>query len=351
MLLPDGPIAVVCEWIEDYVVLYHGRPPELVSVRHRESSQGPWTLADLIRDGGLSHLLSRWNRYGRRTKARLCTNAGLKPGDSDAAGLRKACADGDTDRLRAFAEKMAPKLGADCEAVVAFLACLRIDDDRPKRRDIAAVQAVWLRTPLRELGLDPTRDVDYYERIVEMIVAASSDQPLAPDVLLAHLNRPDALSSRMLQDIQLLNRLVDREMLLSSLRDPLAPGHARSTPPTRMRRKLEAGGFGPTAVHRAQRLRAAWYAFSRAVQDGTSADIEQVRDYVLEQAEASETRTQGHEQYGLKMAEDLRARFESTGDAAARRLGVGPRLLMGCALELTDECQIWWSPEGEVDLS
>jgi len=159
MLKPDGSVLIVCEWHEDYLVFFRDQPAELVSVKHRESSQGPWKLTDLLGPGGLSHLLSRWLRFDRRPRLRLCTNAGLRPGEVEAAGLSKACADGDREALNRFAARLAGPLGISKEVAAAFLTVLRIDDDRPKRKDIAAIQAVWLRTVLRDLGLDVTQDL------------------------------------------------------------------------------------------------------------------------------------------------------------------------------------------------
>jgi hypothetical protein len=51
---PSPLLAVVCETHEDFLV-FHEWGPELVSVKQREPTQGPWTLSQLC-ERPLSHL-------------------------------------------------------------------------------------------------------------------------------------------------------------------------------------------------------------------------------------------------------------------------------------------------------
>ncbi len=63
MLVLDRVASVVCEEHEDFVVIYADGAVELVSVKHRENSKGPWTFA----------------RSARKVVSGICTAAGLRP--------------------------------------------------------------------------------------------------------------------------------------------------------------------------------------------------------------------------------------------------------------------------------
>ncbi|MFG2794664.1 dsDNA nuclease domain-containing protein [Streptomyces sp. NPDC048419] len=60
MLTQDTIDFVVCEGHEDFVVAWADGSVELVSVKHREESQGTWPLVKLCKSGGLTHLFDRW---------------------------------------------------------------------------------------------------------------------------------------------------------------------------------------------------------------------------------------------------------------------------------------------------
>ncbi|MGW2684598.1 dsDNA nuclease domain-containing protein [Streptomyces sp. NPDC001414] len=93
MLTQDAIDFVVCEWHEDFVVAWTDGSVELVSVKHREGTQGPWTLAELCKSGGLTHLFDRWCacECAANVRLRLATNAALKPGKGNAGVLARMC--------------------------------------------------------------------------------------------------------------------------------------------------------------------------------------------------------------------------------------------------------------------
>jgi len=53
------------------------------------------------------------------------------------------------------------------------------------------------------------------------VLRASRDDAVPAAALLAHLNRPDALSQAARNDLRLTGRVITREDLLTALRDPL----------------------------------------------------------------------------------------------------------------------------------
>ncbi|TWJ21019.1 hypothetical protein [Micromonospora endolithica] len=91
---PDGPIAVVCEHHEDFMVLFANGQVDLASVKHRSRNRGTWSIADLCDDGGLTHLFDRWIAVaasGRPIRALHLTNAGLTKGPGQSAELAGVC--------------------------------------------------------------------------------------------------------------------------------------------------------------------------------------------------------------------------------------------------------------------
>ena len=117
-------LAVVCETHEDFLVL-HAWGPELVSVKHRELTQGPWTLLQLCAEP-LSHLLDRWLATGKRARCRLLTNQGLKPGRKQAEHLAAACSAHQSEELETWATRLAGPLHADEATVAQFLGMLAL---------------------------------------------------------------------------------------------------------------------------------------------------------------------------------------------------------------------------------
>lgn len=106
MLVEDNIDVVLCEWHEDIVVFYRDGTAELISIKHREPTQGPWGLRELVIDGGVRHLFLRWTSTGRRARCLVVTNGALKPGADQAHGFAQACHQQDPGRLRVFAESI-----------------------------------------------------------------------------------------------------------------------------------------------------------------------------------------------------------------------------------------------------
>ena len=71
--------AVVCEWHTDALLLRPRGRLAMVSVKHRESTRGPWTLYTLCDpdQGGLGTLFTRWRESSRPSECRFVSNAGL----------------------------------------------------------------------------------------------------------------------------------------------------------------------------------------------------------------------------------------------------------------------------------
>src|SRR4051794_33475496 len=60
--LQDEVEKVICEWHTDYIVCFRDGRVELVSVKHLEPGQLPWTIRELCDDGGMRTLFERWDQ-------------------------------------------------------------------------------------------------------------------------------------------------------------------------------------------------------------------------------------------------------------------------------------------------
>ena len=360
-MLAGEPVAYVfCELHEDYIVGFSdARSPVLVSVKHLEPDQPRWTLSALCNRGGVAHLYNRWRQTGQKADCLLQTNAGLRCGQEEAGGLRNACAEGDPDTLRTWATTLQPHLGEDCDRILAFLRVLRIEDRLPGREHLRSENLVQhLPRCLGPLGLQDSVAFRVYDAIVAEIEKASRNEigdgnrPLTTD-----LNR---LSSKGQLDSLLASKKITRYRLKTALN---ALGHGAPVqlqmvaPAEGMNRgalqaKLERGGVGPTGIRNAQNLRLNWISHREQWKPDLPSShdpFDNVSSLVLNCAHKAENaaRVPGS-RYATTMLNKLEDMLDSTqfhlpGDPSADQ-----RLLLGCAYQLTDECQIFWSDEFEI---
>lgn len=358
MLAGEEVAAVVCEKHEDHLAFFDGGEVELVSVKHREASQGPWRLPALINEGGVGHLYDRWAATRERAKAVLMTNAGLAPGPAQAAALAEACSSGDGDRIEAFVPAVGEKLLGSDDQVRRFLRGLRVEAGLPSREHITAQNVATLLTPaLDRLGLGPGDAPSIYERLVHLIEEAQRARAGALDSMLQYVADPGRLNAGVRQSRALAAKTLDRRTVTAALvaapaalprLTPLVePPRAR----TSLQRKLEAGGVGATTVESAKRLRASWSQFEssrRAIIPGGDPEFEDLRARVLRLVSRSETRTAGAESYGQAMQRDLDETLTVTALARPSAFALDSDLLMGLVYELTDECSVWFSDRSAV---
>jgi hypothetical protein len=350
--------AVVCEWLEDFIVVYQDKSTLLGSVKHRETSQGPFSVSELLTDGGLKHLFDRWKGSGKRSRCILCTNAGLK---SDAKSMQQACAEGDAGGILSSAQAIWQRLVAeDAAEAAAFLTILRIDHDLPGRRHIEAHNLHHYVRPLlarRYTGYSADR---VYRAIVELVQEHSRDRAAGTHDFIDIIADADRLNSATIRD----RRLEARILRYGDVANAIAAG--RPTGPTRLpmpatishstvlAQKLEAGLLGPTLLESAQQLRASWTEFEAGHGDdlGVDPDLEDLKIRVLAAAGRAETEAKQAvspgESYGIEMYRALVDIFASEAFQDSCTMSVDPPLVEGCAYDLTDNCRIWWSPKFDV---
>jgi hypothetical protein len=349
-----GPVPwMICEWHTDFVCAgpNGAKPHCLVSVKHRSNDQGPWALADLPKKGGFKVLYDRWVASDRWHTCRWVTNGGLKPGDMqtrELASLLRDHAVADRERrLMKFATMLCDGLGSDPSDTASFLDTLAVfstgGDEFSMRAKVIEDVA---RPVMQRLGVAPglarTAYLAAHDLVYEAVLNLNPDEP---DVIW--------MTADDQADADRLKRTITRERLLDRLRDrgigiPPDAGLAGAPLVSNMVRKLRAGHLGPTVVASAPRLRRRWYeleaSFKSEILTPMQMELDRVRAEVLHCAIMAESRTRSAGQaYGTAMHReltDLLSKCEFIG-----RFPASPTDLMGCAYQITDECDIWWSDE------
>jgi hypothetical protein len=254
MLTQEAIDFVVCEWHEDFVVAWTDGSVELVSVKHREGTRGPWTLPELCKDGGLTHLFDRWCacECADNVRLRLATNAAMKPGKGNAGVLARMCGPEPelTSGLNTMAEDVARQMLkvrwkqpypnvpvtpevrklADIQIpegfvakVVRFLAVLEISCKPPERESITDVNIQRLLAPavehlqLAHVDLEAT-----YRGIVDRIERANRDESDRAQ-LAVYIADP----SRSRHSTQIQQRIGRRRITREILRQQIAYTTAR----------------------------------------------------------------------------------------------------------------------------
>lgn len=348
---------ILCEWHTDYVLALADGKYILVSVKHREHSQGTWTLAGLCGDGGLKTLRARWQECNRPHQARLATNGALNP---EARKLATACGESNTARLKQFSEQLYQKLGCkDSDEAFEFLLHLRIEHELPSRKYIRAHNVEkYVRPMLRSRGtrLSSTK---VYDAIVEVVreSARAVNNQASPWVF----SQLHSLDEQLLRDVNVARRMVDRErveLCLSNVTPVDGPllqtGQAtEANLETRLTKKLRQGGIGQTAIQSAQRTRRSWASFeaqNSAPLPGSGDLVDDLTTRVLHEAGMVESELATDEgTYGREMLRELNRRLTSENLGISKSANVDRLHLLGLAFQLTDECHIWWSPEFDVE--
>ncbi|MBE1605560.1 hypothetical protein HEB94_002408 [Actinopolymorpha pittospori] len=380
---------IVCEIHEDYVVVRGEDDIEFVSCKHREASQGPWSLIDICLAGGIAHLFSRWHSMSA-SRVRLMTNAGLKSGASEAGGLLKACsriADGEPfdDDLTLCRDEFAnallaarrqkkfsgipetpkpPRKKADrsppppdfLELVEKFMSVLRICPDLPARTYIRTQHIENVMRPTLDAGgHDTTASGECYDALVTLVAARNSADPLRGQYA-SWLTEPKFGSAKASLAALVLSRTIVREDVLQTLASsPDRPLLRRwtTTGHERLRIKLVAGGVRGTRVNGALRLREAWQAqWEESKRDlpGDEAERQDLEAKILDLAgdvEAEVATTDA--EWGDRMYETLRARLRGGGVTPVSSLALTAEHLFGLALDLASECEVWFSDEFDVE--
>lgn len=365
MLAGESIDEVICEWHEDYVVTWSGRPRELTSVKHLEGDQPRWTMRGLISDGGVKHLYDRWVNTGRRCKVRLQTNSGLRLDSGNGPGaLAAACSARDAEALDAWAEALLPDLEPAYEAdeessrerVRAFLDVLTLEGDLPSKEHARTVFIDKYATAACD-AMDLPREMArrLFDCVAELVWVASRSNEKS--VLAALLRSADDRTDEVLDLIAA--KLIDPHRVRDHVRECLIPTKfvrplrdIDGSPAPALVQKLQKGGFPPTTVNRARHLRVAWQQQRRTLREalGVPNHLDQVEADLFRLAEQAELDLDGYEEpYGRELHRRL-APLIAGMSSGANSVLLDEDLLWGGIYTLTHNCRVWWSSEFEIEV-
>lgn len=334
------------EWHTDFIRCYDGpEADELVSVKHKSVDRGVWSVSEMASEV-LATLFKRWKALGARDRCTVVTNGGLKTGTGELRELADALPLGAPARLTPFEDRIAARISASVIETRAFLQALAIKTVGADESAIAAhVAETYCRPILLELGVSPSYSHHAYEAIFDLVYRiASGLEDKQPSTWTAWGTWSEQL---------LANRSIGYQRVCEALAsigitvDEAAAAARRigAAPNTVMIKKLRRGGLGPSVQAGAPGLRAQWYAlesqFREDIPIGSADEIRRLRRVVQNKAMLAESETRGATPYGPAM--HLALNRELTDKSVRSTLPIDDLDLMGCAYQLTDECQVWWS--------
>jgi tetratricopeptide (TPR) repeat protein len=175
-LPPDGLIAgVVIEWTTDYVVLDHDGRMELVSVKHREQDQRPWTFSDLVSEHVFRDLHGVWRELGEDGDYVFESSRGI-------ARTLRATVLSATDPRTDAAAQLAVAVGISPAEAARFATHLILPPEAtPDRGHIREVAAARLAAVLPQLGLEPGMAPACVMAMEKRVAEIAVDRPPQPE--------------------------------------------------------------------------------------------------------------------------------------------------------------------------
>ncbi|MEU9233358.1 dsDNA nuclease domain-containing protein [Streptomyces subrutilus] len=205
-MLNDSQLsAIICEWHVDYILGYHDGTYELVSVKHREPSLGPWSFSDLWNRGGLTTLFERW-KSTPESSCRLVTNGALKPTQGDALSFATALTRKSADN---WITDVAKKLSCGEQQAKSFLLKLRIEHGIPDRVTLRSHEILTTVAKSLEDAQMAVAPPDAWDSIVALVAFKSRDLDNR-DLSSIDLASPVALDSDTLISSKVARRTIRR---------------------------------------------------------------------------------------------------------------------------------------------
>lgn len=375
---------IVCERHEDWVALHRGEA-ELVSAKHREPSYGAYTTVyQLVGDGGLAHLFSRWCALEEAPTCRLVTTPGLGRGpaqDLEAVtihlrGQRLAgeAINGEDHGLviAALCRELAkhsdslPQIWRDGESdkqreqAARFLSMLTIQHGETPRTVVQhAAPSMYVRPVLQRLGIDVPPEA-VWEAVLSLFRARMRakgpiPQGALPDVLAYRPGTPPSGPAEI--ERALAARIVTVLDIDLAVRTALAnPGGyqplPRLTRTSRMAVKMETGRCSDNSIERAEQLRLDHQDYWRtriSSDPAARADQERLRRLLLRISDdATAAVPKASDPRGAQLWAELQARLDAT-PASQVPENMDPDLLLGGICDLANRCRVWFSDSFDVE--
>ncbi|MFD8974695.1 dsDNA nuclease domain-containing protein [Streptomyces sp. NPDC059593] len=224
-MLEDSTLSsIVCEWHVDYVLIYADGVNELVSVKHREPSQGPWAFADLWKRGGLDTLYTRW-KTSPESKCRLVTNGFLKPGRGEASAFSLALSQ---QNFATYLERVARTLGCTTGESENFLQKLRIEHGIPDRVTLRSHEIVTnVERALASTQISNVTAATAWDAVVNLVARKSRDYDNRA-FSASNLASPDSLDAESVTSAKVARRTIKH----SDVEEVLTQGAAYTAMPS-----------------------------------------------------------------------------------------------------------------------
>lgn len=370
---------LVCEVHADWL-LEISPSNVLVSAKHRDPSQGPWsTVNQLVGAGGIGRLFELWCEHGPDIETKLVTNAPVVKELSALGDLLRASRRAsdpkqllDDEQFRSLIDSICRCLAKHCSKLpshlstlvsnshpvgnpipdlvrtecVSFLARLTIEDARPQREfSMEAGPGLWAVGYLDRTGLSKDLAVPLWEatvRFVEQRMRGRGESHTSHHVGVVVSQTID-VSKRSIStsDLEQVAALVRNDKLA------FAPAPAL-TRTTKLGVKMQAGGCLDVSIDRAEKLRLRYRRYLRAKREALLESDDGAQELeLLALADAASHRVK-HDTGAL--GADLWRKLDETSrsDAARGKTNLDSDLILGGFSDLTQRCFVWFSEPFDV---
>jgi hypothetical protein len=228
-----------------------------------------------------------------------------------------------------------------------FLASLTIFSTGGDARSFRAQVIEEVARPiLAQLGARPGLARAAYKAAHDLVVEAVQGLDL-------HTRNVGWYSGDEAVNFEVSRRKITRELLLQRLAQsgiavPPDSLPASNRHESKMIRKLKAGGLGPTILAVAPRIRQQWYELEVHLRPDIPSlygdELDRIRAEVAVCAGEAESKHRiSRTLYGVQMHRELNGQLSNVSQAT--RIRPSQTELLGCAYQLTDECEVWWSDQ------
>lgn len=383
--------ALISERHEDWALI-KGDRWQLVSAKHLDADQGPWTWSTLMSGGGIPHLFRNHRRLGQRSDCRMVTNNAIRSvtktrflrdlcqldDEADAsprgtvspedlvelnhtlarhlmvyhedAGLSEAESQGRSQHE----SRCTPSLHL-LESVARFLASLTLETSVTGRRDIVDIGPSRFVAPvLKRLGHQPTHAEAVWEALTGFVEQSMEDQLPTEDSGLTKLIRSFSEQSLTPGEEAVEKRTVTTKQALGVIERALSRPGVYLAPQLPLEHKVTvkmlAGGLESNSIQRAEDTMATWRKTCAAEVDDSPGNHAQIQEFAEEldfQVEDIhiDLRSQkiDESEFGMRLWQKASRLPPETFPPLPFRLTRS--LLSGALADASDQCRIWFTKE------
>lgn len=383
--------ALISERHEDWVLI-SGDRWQLVSAKHLDGDQGPWTWSTLLSGGGIPHLFRNHRRLAQKPRSRMVTNNAIRS-LAETRSLRDLCQlddDADASPRRLVPPKDLVELNhtlachlmvhhqdaglndeesqgrskhvGQCtpnprllESTARFLASLTLETSVSGRRDIVhSGPSRFVAPVLKKMGHQSIHAEAAWEALTGYVEQSMEDQLPTEDAGLTKLIRSFSARVLTLGEEAAEKRTVTtgqaRKVIERALEKPgvyLAP---RLPLEHKVTVKMEAGGLESNAIQRAEDRMATWRKTCASEVDDSPGNHAQMQEFAEEldfQVDDLhfDLRIQKVDQSEFGMRLWHKATRLSPETFPSLPFPLTRSLLTGALADASDQCRVWFTAD------